>query len=100
MATTENAFELPPSRPRRADALRNHERLIAAAREAFAEGGVATSLEEIARRAGVVRSDASFDDAMQIVMGITKASGAEAERTERILDLALDGLRHQGPRGH
>jgi AcrR family transcriptional regulator len=42
-----------PTRPKRADALRNYERLIAAAREAFAEDGTATSLEEIARRAGV-----------------------------------------------
>jgi AcrR family transcriptional regulator len=41
------------ARPRRADALRNYEKLVAAAREAFAEGGTATSLEEIARRAGV-----------------------------------------------
>ena len=40
-------------RPKRADALRNYEKLIAAAREAFAEGGEATSLESIADRAGV-----------------------------------------------
>src|ERR1700733_7693879 len=53
MSTPETTFELRPIRPKRADALRNYERLIAAAREAFAEGGTATSLEEIARRAGV-----------------------------------------------
>jgi AcrR family transcriptional regulator len=41
------------SRPKRADARRNYEKLLAAAREAFAEGGESTSLEEIARRAGV-----------------------------------------------
>jgi AcrR family transcriptional regulator len=196
MSTSEATFEPHPSRPKRADALRNHERLIAAARDAFAEGGAATSLEEIARRAevgigtlyrnfptrqdlleavyldeldglcrsaadlaelppwealngwlhrfvgylatkraladelfaymardaafftncraaifqageplferaqeaGVVRADAAFDDAIQIVMGIAKASGADAERTDRILNLALDGLRHQAPR--
>lgn len=40
-------------RPKRADALRNYEKVLAAAREAFAEGGEATALEEIARRAGV-----------------------------------------------
>jgi AcrR family transcriptional regulator len=39
--------------PKRADARRNYERVLAAAREAFAEGGESTSLEEIARRAGV-----------------------------------------------
>ncbi|MCW3014837.1 MAG: TetR family transcriptional regulator [Solirubrobacterales bacterium] len=40
-------------RPKRADALRNYEKVLTAAREAFAEGGEATALEEIARRAGV-----------------------------------------------
>jgi AcrR family transcriptional regulator len=41
------------ARPRRADARRNYDKVIAAARDAFAEGGAATSLEEIARRAQV-----------------------------------------------
>jgi AcrR family transcriptional regulator len=41
------------ARPKRADARRNYEKVLAAAREAFAEGGSATSLEEIARRAQV-----------------------------------------------
>ena len=41
------------SRPKRADARRNYEKVLAAAREAFAEGGESTALEEIARRAGV-----------------------------------------------
>ncbi len=40
-------------RPKRADARRNYEKVLTAAREAFLEGGAATSLEEIARRAGV-----------------------------------------------
>ena len=190
MSTPETAVEIPAIRPKRADAQRNHERLIAAAREAFAQGGSATSLEEIARRAevgigtfyrnfptrqdlleavyldeldglcrsaadlagrppwealngwlhrfvgylatkraladellsymerdaaffancraaiyqageplfdraqqaGLVRADASFDDALQIVTGIAKTS-SDAQRTERILDMALDGLR-------
>jgi AcrR family transcriptional regulator len=39
--------------PKRADARRNYERVLVAAREAFAEGGESTALEEIARRAGV-----------------------------------------------
>lgn len=42
-----------PSRPRRADARRNYDKVVTAAREAFAEAGASTSLEEIARRAGV-----------------------------------------------
>lgn len=40
-------------RPRRADARRNYEKILVAAREAFAAGGEATALEEIARRADV-----------------------------------------------
>ncbi|MGD0198750.1 MAG: helix-turn-helix domain-containing protein [Solirubrobacteraceae bacterium] len=45
--------ELSARRPTRADARRNYELLVAAAREAFAEGGAGTSLEEVARRAHV-----------------------------------------------
>jgi AcrR family transcriptional regulator len=41
------------TRPKRADARRNYEKVLAAARDAFAEGGESTALEEIARRAGV-----------------------------------------------
>ena len=40
-------------RPKRADARRNYEKLIEAARSAFAELGGSASLEEIARRADV-----------------------------------------------
>ncbi|MFJ8129518.1 TetR/AcrR family transcriptional regulator [Streptomyces hydrogenans] len=39
--------------PRRTDARLNRERLVAAAREVFAEAGPGASLNEIARRAGV-----------------------------------------------
>jgi AcrR family transcriptional regulator len=49
----ENAAKLAPARPRRADARRNYDKLVEAAREAFAEGGADTSLEAVARRAGV-----------------------------------------------
>ncbi|MFF1357340.1 TetR/AcrR family transcriptional regulator [Streptomyces sp. NPDC058297] len=40
-------------RPRRADARRNFDALLAAARDAFAEKGAEASLEDIARQAGV-----------------------------------------------
>jgi AcrR family transcriptional regulator len=54
MSTTDIPVETAgPAHPKRADAQRNYAKLIAAARDAFAEGGVGTSLEEIARRAGV-----------------------------------------------
>jgi AcrR family transcriptional regulator len=185
--------EVLSKRPQRADALRNYEKLLAAAREAFAEGGASTSLEEIARRAHVgigtlyrhfptrqdlveaayvdevealcrtagdladlppwdaliawlhrfvgylatkraladelllyidrdaeffhgcraafyaageqllvraqearvVRGDTDFDEVIQMVMGISKIATAEPAQVERILDLALDGLRYQ-----
>ncbi|MEU9133327.1 TetR family transcriptional regulator [Kitasatospora sp. NPDC048540] len=44
---------LAAQRPRRADAARNFDALLAAARDAFAEHGADASLEDIARRAGV-----------------------------------------------
>jgi AcrR family transcriptional regulator len=53
MSTAETAPQTQLVRPRRADARRNYEKVLVAAREAFAEGGESTSLEEIARRAGV-----------------------------------------------
>jgi AcrR family transcriptional regulator len=52
MGTVEQAG--PPAPPKRADARRNYDRLLAAAATAFAEHGADdVSLEEIARRAGV-----------------------------------------------
>ena len=53
MSTIETSAQTLLARPKRADALRNYEKVLAAAREAFAEGGESTALEEIARRAGV-----------------------------------------------
>jgi AcrR family transcriptional regulator len=53
MSTTEATAQQLLVRPKRADARRNYDKVLAAAREAFAEGGESTSLEEIARRAGV-----------------------------------------------
>ncbi|RKR92577.1 TetR family transcriptional regulator [Micromonospora pisi] len=179
-------------RPKRADARRNYEKLVAAARTAFGEEGVSASLEDIARRAevgigtlyrhfptrrelfeavyideveavsrsaadlsgeppwealvgwlrrlvdyigtkralaeelihdseifrrcrdevyaagqplleraqtaGVVRSDTNIDDVMRLVSGITLVKVTEPAQLERVLNLALDGLRPQAPR--
>jgi AcrR family transcriptional regulator len=53
-STVEAPAALSPSgRPLRADARRNRDRIITAAREAFRERGADASLEEIARGAGV-----------------------------------------------
>jgi AcrR family transcriptional regulator len=43
----------PHDRPLRRDAERNRQRILEAARDAFAEDGLAVTLDEIARRAGV-----------------------------------------------
>src|SRR3981081_1546294 len=53
MSTTETTDQSLRHRPKRADARRNYDKVVSAAREAFAAGGAATSLEEIARRAEV-----------------------------------------------
>jgi AcrR family transcriptional regulator len=53
LSTTEPAAQTLITPPKRADARRNYEKVLAAARQAFAEGGESTALEEIARRAGV-----------------------------------------------
>jgi AcrR family transcriptional regulator len=53
MSITDHSAQTLLDRPKRADARRNYEKVLAAAREAFAEGGESTSLEGIARRAGV-----------------------------------------------
>jgi AcrR family transcriptional regulator len=53
MSTAETTTTNLLTRPKRADARRNYDKVLAAAREAFAEGGESTALEEIARRAGV-----------------------------------------------
>jgi AcrR family transcriptional regulator len=50
---TDTHLDLPTGRPMRADARRNHEKLVAAAREVFAAEGTAAPLEEVASRAGV-----------------------------------------------
>jgi AcrR family transcriptional regulator len=53
MATEKSETTVVAQRPQRADARRNYEALITAARDAFAQDGTSASLEDIARRAGV-----------------------------------------------
>ena len=193
MSATETSAEILLVRPKRADALRNYEKILAAAREAFAEGGESTALEEIARRAdvgigtlyrhfpnrqalvealyvnevdevsrsaagledadpwvalntwvgrligylatkralvhellnyldadaplfqacrtslyaaggpllqraqdaGVVRRDVDFPEVMQMIIGITKIPSGDPEQVERLVRIALDGLRYR-----
>lgn len=53
MPVSERVPALETRRPKRADAARNFDALVAAGRAAFAEQGSAASLDDIARRAGV-----------------------------------------------
>jgi AcrR family transcriptional regulator len=53
MSTTDRLDQSLRPRPKRADARRNYDKVLAAARDAFAEGGTSASLEEIARGAEV-----------------------------------------------
>jgi hypothetical protein len=54
-------------------------------------------LLERAQAAGVVRPDADLGEIIQMVGGIAKIQGAEPEQIDRILRIALDGLRYQAP---
>ena len=53
MPNAETEVTALSQRPQRADARRNYEKLVSAAREAFTEDGTSASLEDIARRAQV-----------------------------------------------
>ena len=50
---------------------------------------------ERAQRAGVVRADTDFMDIVRMVAGIAMVPTTDAEQQERLLDLALDGLRYR-----
>lgn len=72
-------------RPLRADAARNRELLLAAAEEEFAERGLAASVADIARRAGVAKGTvfrhfASKEDLIASIVGEHIAALIEAAR--------------------
>ncbi len=48
---------------------------------------------ERAQAAGEVRADVSLTDVIHLVAGIAKIPAPEPGQLERILDVALDGLR-------
>src|SRR3954451_25314715 len=95
----------------RSHARRNHELLVAAAREVFGERGVEASLEEIARRAGVgvgtlyrhfATRDALVEAVFERRLGEFAALGEAASKTpdgwlafpgllERILEMQAGG---------
>ncbi|MFG2139527.1 TetR/AcrR family transcriptional regulator [Streptomyces sp. NPDC048650] len=78
-----------PAQPRlRADALRNRERIIAAARETMVEFGPDVPLDEIARRAGVGNATLyrHFADRLELIHHVTLSVMARtADRAESAL---------------
>lgn len=84
MSPATDTAERRSTRPR-ADALRNRERIVAAAREMFVEFGPEVPLDEIARRAGVGNATLyrNFADRAALVHEVVLAVlGGTAERAE------------------
>ncbi len=90
---------LPPSRPRRRDAERNHRRIVAAARAVLAESGADATVEQIARRAGLgvgtlyrnfpgkeALIDAVLDDAFDEIVRVAEAALEEADAWSGFVD--------------
>ena len=77
-------------RPLRRDAERNRQRILEAARAAFAEDGLAVTLDEIARRAGVGVGTIyrRFPDKEQLIDALFE------DRIGEVFALAEAGLRH------
>jgi len=57
--------------------------------------GAGEPLLRRAQEAGAVRPDVSIDDVVKMVGGIAKIQGADPATVERILSVALDGLRYR-----
>ena len=82
----------PDGRPLRADAVRNRERIVAAAEELFAARGLEVTLDDIAAHAGLgvgtvyrrfpnrdALVDALFEQRLEVIVGIAEAAAAEAD---------------------
>jgi AcrR family transcriptional regulator len=59
--------------------------------------GAGTALIERAQRTGAVRADTNFTDVVRMVSGIAMVPTADPGQQERLLELALDGLRYRPP---
>ena len=77
------------SPPKRADAVRNRERVIAAAQSVFAELGIDASIDDVAARAGVGRATIyrSFPTKEHLIAGLAIERLASFKR---LADAALD----------
>ncbi|MFE7119438.1 TetR/AcrR family transcriptional regulator [Streptomyces sp. NPDC057654] len=90
MAATAATDAAKPAHPRlrlRADAVRNRERIVAAAREMLVEHGIEVPLDEIARRAGVGNATLyrHFADRSELIHHVTLSVMSRiAEQAERV----------------
>ena len=80
-----------PSKRALAEALNHDSALFRTGREAICTAG--EPLLRQAQDAGVARSDAGFDDVLRFVGGITMTHFIDSAQLDRVLDMALDGLR-------
>ncbi|MER5886153.1 helix-turn-helix domain-containing protein [Streptomyces sp. NPDC001941] len=103
-AATEDS---PRRRPLRADAERNRQRILAAAREVFAERGLDVTLDDIARHAGVGVGtayrrfanreeliDAVFDDGARELVEIAEQALAREDPWDGLTDLFTAAGQH------
>lgn len=84
----------PPNRPQRADAQRNREKILEAAMRAFAETGLTTQMEDLARQAGVgvgtlYRHFPTKEDLVRALIVVHMAGMAE-EAGRRLADVDAD----------
>ncbi|MFD7298166.1 TetR/AcrR family transcriptional regulator [Streptomyces sp. NPDC059897] len=82
-----------PAKPLRADAERNRQRIIAAAREVFAERGVEVTLDDIARHAGVGVGTVyrRFADREELIEAVFE------DQVERLAEAAEEASRCEDP---
>jgi hypothetical protein len=73
------------------EALNNESEIFLACRDSmYAAGG---PLFERAKRAGEAREDMDFDDLLRMVAGITATNFLDDAQRDRVLTVALDGVR-------
>jgi len=80
------------------DALNHQDPMFVAARELIHTAG--RPLLERAQAVGTARTDVGFDDVLFLIRGISGADQVEAEQRERVLAMALDGIRARRPADH
>jgi AcrR family transcriptional regulator len=73
------------------EALNRDSEIFRSCRTAMYEAG--EPLFERAQKAGLVRTDVTFDDVLRLVSGITAAAYVDDAQRDRVLAVALSGLR-------